>query len=85
MVLKAHEIGQYYGVQGTAWKEPPILSGPAEERRRGGRTFEVFKDGDRVRLVAWRTDEGVYWVSNTLFQSLSEGQLLAIAESTRRL
>ena len=85
MVLKAHEIGQYYGVQGTAWKEPPILSGPAEERRRGGRTFEVFKDGDRVRLVAWRTDEGAYWISNTLFQSLSEGQMLAIAESTRRL
>jgi len=85
MVLKADQIGQYYGVQGTAWKEAPILSGPVEERRRGGRTFEVFKDGDRVRLVAWRTDEGVYWISNTLLQSLSARQMLAIAESTRRL
>ena len=85
MVLKAHEVGQYYGVQGTAWEEAPILSGPAEERRRRGRTFEVYKDGDRVRLVAWRTDHGVYWISNTLLQSLSEGQMLAIAESTRRL
>ncbi|MDQ4072383.1 MAG: LCP family protein [Actinomycetota bacterium] len=85
MVLKANEVGQYYGVQGTAWKEAPILSGPAEQRRRRGRTFEVFKDGDRVRLVAWRTREAVYWISNTLFQSLSEGQMLAIAESTRRL
>ena len=85
MVLKADEVGQYYGVQGTAWKDAPILSGPVEERRRGGRTFEVYKDGDRVRLVAWRTDEGVYWVSNTLLQSLSERQMLAIAESTRPL
>ena len=85
MVLKANEVGQYYGVQGTAWKDAPILSGPAEQRRRRGRTFEVFKDGDRVRLVAWRTGEGVYWISNTLLQSLSEGQMLAIAESTRRL
>ncbi len=85
MVLKADEVGQYYGVQGTAWKDAPILSGPVEERRRGGRTFEVYKDGDRVRLVAWRTDAGVYWISNTLLQSLSERQMLAIAESTRRL
>ena len=85
MVLKADELGQYYGVQGTAWKDAPILSGPATERRRGGRTFEVFKDGDRVRLVAWRTGEGVYWISNTLLQSLSERQMLAIAASTRPL
>ncbi len=83
MVLKDDDVGQYYGIQGTAWKDPPILTGPAEERRRGGRTFEVFKDGDRVRLVAWRTPQGVYWVSNTLLQTLSERQMLAIAESTR--
>ncbi len=85
MTLKDDEIGQYYGIQGTAWKDAPILSGPAEQRRRGGRTFEVFKDGDRVRLVAWRTPQGVYWVSNTLLQTLSERQMLAIAESTRPL
>ncbi len=85
MTLKADEIGQYYGIQGTAWKDAPILTGPAEQQRRGGRTFEVFKDGDRVRLVAWRTPQAVYWVSNTLLQTLSERQMLAIAESTRPL
>ena len=85
MTLKDDEIGQYYGIQGTAWKDAPVLSGPAEQERRGGRTFEVFKDGDRVRLVAWRTPQAVYWVSNTLLQTLSERQMLAIAESTRPL
>jgi hypothetical protein len=35
--------------------------------------------------VAWRTDRGIYWVSNTLLQTLSERQMLAIAESTRPL
>ena len=34
--------------------------------RLGGRTFELFYDGSRLRLVAWRTRRGVYWVSNTL-------------------
>jgi polyisoprenyl-teichoic acid--peptidoglycan teichoic acid transferase len=85
MVLKDDEIGQYYGIQGTAWKDAPILSGPAEIRRRAGRTFEVHKDGDRVRLVAWRTPQGAYWVSNTLLQTLSERQMIEIAESTRPL
>ena len=39
-------------------------------------------EGDRLRLVAWRTREGVYWLSNTLLQSLSERQMLEIARST---
>ena len=85
MVLKDDEIGQYYGLQGTAWKDAPILNDATDEVRRGGRTYEVFKDADRVRLVAWRTSQGVYWISNTLLQTLSERQMLAIAESTRRL
>jgi len=76
-------FGDYYGIQGTTWKSPPILESVAEERKQGGRTFEVHYDGDRVRLVAWRTSEGVYWVSNTLRQTLSERQMLAIARSTR--
>ena len=36
-------------------------------------------------MVAWRTDRGVYWLQNTLLQTLSEEQMLAIAKSTRTL
>jgi hypothetical protein len=85
IVVKGDDVGQYWGVQGTAWRNPPILTGPAEVVRRGGRKFEIYKDGDRVRLVAWRTPQGVYWISNTLLLELSERQMLAIAESTRPL
>ena len=38
---------------------------------RDGRKLMVYRDGKRVRLVAWRTRKAVYWVSNTLTQSLS--------------
>ena len=31
-----------------------------------GRKYELFYDGDRLRLIAWRTPRGAYWVSNTL-------------------
>jgi LCP family protein required for cell wall assembly len=83
IVAKLGPIGEYYGLQGTTWQEPPILADESEERKIGNRTFELHYDGDRLRLVAWRTRKAVYWVSNTLLQSLSERQMLAIARSTR--
>ena len=77
-------IGQYYGVEGTTWMSPPILDDPSERRRMGGRTYELFYDGHRLRMVAWRMPRAVYWVSNTLMRSLSNRQMLAIARSLKR-
>jgi polyisoprenyl-teichoic acid--peptidoglycan teichoic acid transferase len=84
MVLRL-DFGEYYGVQGLTWRDPPILEDPAAVRRIGGREYELHYDGDRVRLVAWRTPKAVYWISNTLLLTLSERQMLAIARSTKRL
>jgi polyisoprenyl-teichoic acid--peptidoglycan teichoic acid transferase len=78
-------IGQYYGIQGTSWKSPPILDDPSERRREGGRTYELFYDGGRLRIVAWRTSRGVYWLSNTLLRTLTNRQMLALARSARRV
>lgn len=83
MVLKSPVVGEYYGIQGTRWMDPPILDSPSEERTIKGRKFELHYEGDRLRLVAWRTPQAVYWVANTLLQTLSERQMLAIARSTR--
>ncbi len=75
-------VVEYYGVQGTSWSDPPILRDPSETRTIGGRDYELFYDGDRLRLVAFQDDDGnSYWVSNTLLQSLGEGEMLAIATS----
>lgn len=83
MVVRSGEVGEYYGLQGTAWQDPPILRSPSESRMIDGRRFDLHYDGDRLRLVAWRTGRGVYWISNTLLQTLSEREMLAIARSTR--
>ncbi len=85
MVVNAPGTGQNYGIQGTNWKAPPILDSPSEKREIGGRTFELFYDGDRLRLVAWRTDKAVYWVSNTLLQTLTERQMLGLAGGLTRV
>ena len=69
IVTAEGDQGQYYGVQGTSWKDPPILEPSQREAAARGRTYELFFDGGRLRLVAWRTERGVYWVSNTLSRS----------------
>ena len=85
MTLKKGTIGEYYGVQGLTWRNPPILDNPTEIRTIHGRKYELHYDGDRLRLIAWRTRKAVYWISNTLLQSLSERQMIAIARSCRKL
>ena len=85
LVVAKPGIGEYYGIQGMTWRSPPILDDPSETRRIRGRKYELHFDGRRLRLVAWRTPNAVYWVSNTLTQSLDTKQMLGIATSLRRL
>ena len=74
---------EYYGVSGTDWVDAPILANPSEARTIDGRDYLLFYDGDRLRLVGFKTNQAAYWVNNTLLQSLDEGQMLSIATSMR--
>lgn len=85
MVLDAEGLGEYHGVQGTAWRDPPILDSPSEVRSVGGRKLMLFFDGSRLARVGWRTERGAYWVSNTLLRSLSNREMLGIAGSLTRI
>jgi LCP family protein required for cell wall assembly len=85
MVAYEGRIGQYYGIQGTDWRSPPILDNPSSSTTSGGRTLKLFYDGSRLKLVAWRTRQGSYWVSNTLLRTLTNKQMLALARSARSL
>jgi hypothetical protein len=78
-------IGEYYGLQGTSWRNPPILESPSETRRIGSREYMLFYNGDRLRVVAWRTKKGAYWVSNTLLQSVSAKEMLGVARWMSRV
>jgi LCP family protein required for cell wall assembly len=76
-------LGGYYGIQGTAWTDPPILASPDEQRTLGRRTFNLYYDGHHLRRVALQTANGSWWVTNTLTLSLTNAQMLAIARSLR--
>jgi polyisoprenyl-teichoic acid--peptidoglycan teichoic acid transferase len=81
IVIQTPLLGEYFGISGTSWEDPPILANPSETREIGGREFDLFYDGDRLRLVAWHTDKGSYWLNNSLLQSIDEQEMLEIAET----
>ncbi len=85
MVLQLPQ-GDYFGFQGVhGWTDPPILNNPSETRTIAGREFDIYLDGDRVRLIAWHQGDNSYWVSNSLLQTLSNDQMLGIARSIGKL
>lgn len=79
------ENGQYWGVQGLTWRNPPILKDTHTTVTRNGRKLDVYRTGSRYRLVAWRTSKGVYWISNTVSNLLTNAQMLDIAANLKRM
>ncbi len=74
----------YFGVQGIrGWTDPPILSNPSLTKTIRGRDYDIYVDGDRVKMVAWQRGENVYWISNSLLQVLTSDQMIGMARSAR--
>ena len=58
------------GIQG--WSDPPILDNPSLTKTIHGREYDIYVDGDRVKMVAWHRGDNTYWVSNDLLQYLDQ-------------
>jgi hypothetical protein len=72
----------YFGVQGIrGWEDPPILDDPTETQTVNGREYSIYTDSGKIKLVAWHRGENTYWISNSLQQSLTNEQMMGIAES----
>ncbi|MEV4421515.1 LCP family protein [Patulibacter sp. NPDC049589] len=74
-------IGQYYGIQGTSWKKPPVLELATDEVTLAGRKWRIEYDGARIRRLIWSTPNGTYWINNSLKNSLTNNEMRAIARS----
>jgi hypothetical protein len=85
-VFSRPALGEYYGFMGTKWGDPAILKNPSDTMELDdGRELLLFYDGDRLRTVGWKTDEGSFWISNTLIQSLSDREMVEIAKGMTEL
>jgi polyisoprenyl-teichoic acid--peptidoglycan teichoic acid transferase len=75
------QLGQYYGVQGTAWTDPPLLRSPSGTRDVNGKHLLLYANGGRLTQVAWHNGPDVYWISNTLTSDIPNPQMVGIAAS----
>jgi polyisoprenyl-teichoic acid--peptidoglycan teichoic acid transferase len=77
-----YEEPHYFGIQGIqGWSNPPILSGPSLTETIHGREYEIFVDGDRIKMIAWHRGDSTYWVSNDLLNNLTNDQMMGMARS----
>jgi len=83
MVVDRGTDGQFYGLQSTTWPDPPILRAPSATQTRRGRRLMLFRDGSRLRIVAWREAGAVHWVANTLERTLTDREMLDLAATAR--
>ena len=86
LVLAKGIVGEYYGIQGTTWRQPPILDDPHDD----GRPQRPQADGlpRRQAGAARRVADAARPSTgspNTLTQSLSGQQMIGIAASLKRL
>ncbi|HWE08579.1 MAG TPA: LCP family protein [Solirubrobacteraceae bacterium] len=77
-------LGEYYGVQGTTWLNPPLLASPSATKVVDGKKLELFAAGGKLMTVAWKTPGAVYWIENTLAGTIPNSQMVAIAASLTR-
>ena len=81
-VLELPDGNHYFGMQGIqGWSDPPILSNPSLTKTIHGREYEIYVDGDRIKMIAWHRGDNSYWVSNDLLQTLTNDQMVGMARS----
>jgi len=86
LVMEESDGTHYFGVQGIrGWSDPPILDDPSLTKEINGREYEIFVDGEHVKMIAWQRGENVYWISNDLVRALTNDQMIGMARSAEVL
>ncbi len=75
-------VGSYYGIEGMDWTDPPLFA-HADSVERYGRNYLYVDTGSHVQDVGWIVGGTLYWVSNTIFDDLTNAQMFAIAQSAQ--
>jgi polyisoprenyl-teichoic acid--peptidoglycan teichoic acid transferase len=82
--------GDFASVQGTTWTGagheagPPILRKPTAEVIVNHKLLYEYSQGGKLTVVAWQTGKAVYWIANTLENTIPKDQMVAMAASFTR-
>jgi polyisoprenyl-teichoic acid--peptidoglycan teichoic acid transferase len=78
------QLGSWYGIQGTDWTDPPLFRN-ADIAVRDGRRYMLVGDGHHIQDIGWIDLGALYWITNTIFDGLTNDQMLALAESSHAI
>lgn len=84
-IVFEHDYHEYWGIEMTSMKNPPIITGETGSFDSGGRKYLTFYDGKNLQRLAFRVGGVTYWISNTLNNDLSAKTMQEIAKSMRPL
>ncbi len=84
VVWQQNNLGEYYDFEGSDWLNPPLFA-HARTQTIDGRNYRFVNDGSHIHVIGWRSDNVLYWLTNTLLESLSNQQMLALAKSAQHL
>jgi LCP family protein required for cell wall assembly len=73
--------GEYWQVEESNWTDAPLFQNPTAQFVYKHRRYEEFTSSGKIQTIAVRAGDAVYWVQNTILNSLSNATMIAIAES----
>ncbi len=84
-VVATNETGDSWGIMETTFTNAPLLEKPTLEREISGKNYKFFYASDKLRYLAWQDGDVVYWISNSLRNSLSEDTMVQLAVSFKTI
>ena len=76
---------EYWQIEESNWTTAPLFQKPAVTFFYKGRKYEEFTSAGKIQRIAVFSGHSVYWVQNTILNSLSNATMIAIAEGLQPL
>jgi LCP family protein required for cell wall assembly len=76
---------EYWQIEESDWLNAPLFQTPTKHFLYQGRTFKEWTSGGQIQRIAVFVGHSVYWVQNTILNSLSNSTMTAIAEGLQPL
>jgi hypothetical protein len=76
---------EYWQIEESNWTSEPFLSKPTARFTYRGREYAEFTSGGKIQQIAVYSGRNVYWVQNSILNTLSNPTMIAIAESLQPL
>lgn len=80
-VVCEDEAGNSWGIMETTFTDAPVLDDPTAERQIEGKNYRFYYAGDKLRYLAWQDGDVVFWITNSLQNSLTEDTMVHLAQS----